>query len=469
MGRPHGPASPEVAGVAGAYWKSLLVDRSWVRRRVETGTIIDESHVEISVSFDIDAGELSRRVPSDLVVDGRVPVPLVSLIKELQLDLDVRGAQGEVLSVATSDTDAHFSHAYLLREIADRGINLSDLSTRFVEQSHSILRSSDGLDELIEIVLAIDEYQSGSHADARRLGMSDDDADSWVTVLNDDELFELLLDLSDAYFMVAYVPADSDSSIVKYRRLTDAEIRGSRIGAMSLGLKPLSIYLNANGIGTAAREHTRVTAPPGTRVVGGTLLADGMPVPDRLYELRKDAERIVFYTSNARPADYSLRIDVVPRFVSFFLPALLCALLTLIFSGAALYLESYSERFTRSVLVDGEAVIANADASAALLALVPTLFAVFLVQGGEHRLVARLHAVPRMTLLVTALLLLLCAGCIAVSASHVTLVSVLTVTTVAAALSAFYFASVVVAAGVRRIWPAVAAFANTLRESSGAA
>lgn len=429
---------------------------------------MDDRRVQLRVSLDIDVQAVKRRLLSaGLNEPDLAPIPLVISSKELQLDLDLHGSNGESLSIATSDCDSHYSHAYVLKEIVDLNADEVVLTDRFQQQLYDIIRGDDGVDLLLEIINAVTQYETGSSQELRRLGMQDVDARAWNVVFGNDDLFVLVLDLSVDYFMIAFIPTEHDFSIIKYRRLASWSIDRNPAGLMGLGLKPSTISVAARGIGSASREHTRIVVPPGMRVVDGMLLDD-----DQLQGVspkkRVDSERLVIYTSDAPPGNYFIRLEVYPYLGHFFIPALICSLVTFAFSSAALFLEYTSRRFTVSGLLSwtAPAPAASADASAALLALVPTAFAVFLIQNGEHRLISKIHTVPRLILLACALLTLFSAGAIAISAAHELLLRVLAVTAVFTLLSSLYFLAVPTFAAFRRFKEPMAAFMRSFRSAS---
>lgn len=450
-----GIADVKIARTVGKYWASLRNSPDWIDRRVETTKLVDESHIDISVSLTIDLANLRQRVEEfKLENKDPAPIPLVALEKELQLALDVRNEDGKPIPVAVSDEDSFFGHAFLLAEMERFAVPIDAFSSRVFAQTHSIVRRPDGVDVLLEIINAIQQNDAGSSSELSRLGMPHSDIPAWNSILDNDAAFTLLYQMAAGYFLVVKLPLTGETTIIKYRRLASVNLYRSRFGPMPLGLKPLSIALNGNGIGTAQREHTRVIAPEGARIVGGELLSGGMTYP---IERRRDSRRIVFYTAGHKPGALNLlRVDLKPDVGAFFVPAFVCSLLLTIFAAVALHLESADDRFSRDLG-------ANVDATVAILVLLPTIFAILLIQRGEHGLVARMHAVPRAILLLAVIFMIVAAGGVAISADHAELMSLFFTATLVATLSTLYFLSVLISMFVHGIRAPIEAFMRAYR------
>jgi hypothetical protein len=431
----------------GAYWKALLRDVSWATRRVETISIIDESHVEWRNSLDIDASAVRAAAKTaGLPDDAALPIPLASMAKRLQLDLDVRGPEDQSLSVLVSDEDSFLSHAYFLAEVSDaiaaaqldgeilRGY-LAQCPETFLITSHDIIRKDTGPDLLRRLWDRL-----AKDSDAPGLEFSQAEAALWRFIQDTEKLRFLLEDLADAYYMTTALEASGPpSTIVKFRLVGSRKSRFDAGTIAFLGIKPIRIEIDAIGIGTAQREHTRFVAPPGTKIVDGWLMRSGETLSSTEFTRRVDPGRLVCYTKGTRGVD-TLNAVLVPSLGGFFIPAFLCSLLVTGLALGAWILEHVALRFTTQPQPGLAA--ASADASAALLALVPTVFAVFLVQNGEHRFVYRLHTAPRFLLLLPALSLFLCAVGIAVSVRHLTLMWLTGSTTVLGFLTTLFYAAV---------------------------
>lgn len=261
---------------------------------------MDESHTELRVSLDIDPNILERRLrEASLDFGGLAPIPLVLLKKELQLDLDVRDSNGRPLSVETSAVDSHFAHAYLLKEFIDSGLSPDLLTDDVTSRMYRIVSSHDGLHLLTETIETVTSQAKVPIRERQPSQMSDAEVNAWVVIMRETAFKRVLEDLSDSYFMITALHLSAEASVVKYRRHAYAASKVRRVGLMTLGLKPLAINLKANGVGVGLREHSRVIAPPGSRIIGGSLLRGTVPVPRKDYQLRVDDGRIVYYTENS--------------------------------------------------------------------------------------------------------------------------------------------------------------------------
>lgn len=420
-----GPADQRTIVTIGRYWHELLSDRSWVRRRVETKALVDESHIEARVSLDINVETINRHArDARCRFDGLLPIPLVAHRKELQLDLDVRDASGNSCSLLTSDSDSHIAHAYFLYVMTQQGFPPAVLTEKFREESFKAIRNDNGTDILLVRVDGLRaELSSGQK-------LSPEDK-LWKSLLENSTLYDLLVDLSSGYFLICRVSDRLKSTILKYRRLAEIDTHNLTV-PMALGLEPLRLRFAAPQMRSAHREHVRVVAPAGTEVVRANMLtADGVEskVP---YPKRIDQGRAVFYTTDDWPSKV-FTVDVVTHLSAIFVPALICSFTTLVLAGSALYLERFDHRFS------DQGGVSSASAIVTILALMPTLFALFLVQNGEHRVVARMHSAPRLLLMSSALALLMCAGAIAVRVTPSTLDHALVITTLLAGLTSMLF------------------------------
>lgn len=159
---PELPGGVGERGALGSYWKSLQADRAWVKRRVETGFLVDTSHVDLRVSLDLNIHVLRDRLEEHgLDFHGWAPIPLVEIIKGPQLDLDVRAASGVPCSVLASESVAHVDHCYLIAQILDQGIPEEVLTPLFLEQTYDILLENQGLDLFEEITQALNQKEKG--------------------------------------------------------------------------------------------------------------------------------------------------------------------------------------------------------------------------------------------------------------------------------------------------------------------
>ena len=439
MANPTGPATRSEARTVGAYWLSLQSNLSWANRRVASASIVDDTHLEWRTSLDLDISDLRRRaLVVGLKVGRSIPVPLATMKKDLQFDLDVMAADGAALSLLTSDADAHIAHAYFLCQVAEQGIELDDIDDGVITLAHTIIRSDDGSNMLRDLVFDLWAAYQKTSAESPRFVLSDKEVADWYRVMNNAELWKLLQSLASAYFMIASVPPRGAGSVIKFRVTGKCEPTYGSRSIAALGLRPVRIDLEARGIGSALREHTLFTAPPGTRIAGASIDTEGDLESDSVMVRRYDENRVVFYTSRVPARNHTIHIDLVPRLGSFFVPALLCSLLVSVLALGASSLQIFAHRFT--AIQDSQ--LASADGAVAILALVPTIFAVFLVQGGEHRFVYRLQSAPRMLLLLPATLLFFCAACVAVSAKSFTLIAMFASTAVVGIASSLFYALV---------------------------
>lgn len=414
-----GLASDGDAKTIGAYYADLLGDGSWIRRRVETVEFLDDHRIERRVTLDVNGDDLRSRADlHGLETLHILPVPLATLNKELQFDVDVRDMRDEPIPVTLSDEDSHIAHAFALSIISDT-VTLNTLSDALRKELFRLIRrpSVVRLAELARRV-SIPSHAANPEID---IDLSDDDKLVWRSLFDSDITRQLLVQLSQSYVFAAQITPLPGTFIVKFRYVE--EWRPSprwRLGEQ-LGYQAAKLFVPAYAIGSAQREHTRIAVPDGTKISRTRLVQRvrrrdrsrsrwDRPVSQDMYGSRQSPERAVIYTRGIPRGQYGVAVRVRPQLGLFFIPAFLSTAFIGFLMWAGDYLESHSMRFTNNPGI--------AEAAVAVIILVPSAIAIYFVRAGEHLMVARHHVVPRVLVLLSAMDTVAVAAAVAAHMSH---------------------------------------------------
>jgi hypothetical protein len=425
----------------GAYFESLLNNDDWVLRRVETIHLLDIERIERRVSLDIDlAGIREKAKPAGLGVSRlrTILVPLAQFAKGLQLDLDVRASGGDVIQVLTSDQDSRASQAALLRRVADAQEGgedlLSELPASVIEDIFMIAKE-ETFSRYLEVLEGLRSDQKPDQLDGE--GSIDDatqkaNVDGWRRLQGIESFDDWLLNLAASYLLVARVPASGDVTTIKFRYVEASDDwRPSRPARLGLVDPDFGIMISG---GFGQRQHVRLVAPSGMEV--DTAVLENvwtLSKDDDVSPFRITPERAALYRSGGdqlrtekaapkEPPRRSIRLlsSMTPKLGGFHVPALGSVGFTLALVGLALFLEL--DRRALSKLED-------TDAAVTILALVPSILAVYVARADEHPYVSQLLSIPRGAVFLTAVLTVVSAGAVAIDAGRFWLLVLLEFTT----------------------------------------
>lgn len=450
MGLPHGAPSAAQAIRTGRYFEDLLRNPDWTVRRTETIAFLDQVRAERVVSLDLDFADLKRRARRFRVGGKQVPFPIAKLKKSLPLDLEVRDSGSVTVPVAVSDQDSHVACAVLLATLERNGEDIRRLPESVIWQMYSVVRAPD-LDELLRLLRAIEPVPD----DDVDLVLADADRQHWVRLLADGQFFETLLEFAQSYLVLVEVGSPKKAIASFTFRIVDESNNETRrfpwLSSRRIGIRPQRFRFAATGIGSAQREHTRIVAPESSSIHRGFLELDGVEVAAADYQVRESFERLVVYTQNRRPGNYSIVVTIEPTRASFLVPAALSTgFMSLIllfatwlqfadgrFSGGSQIGEIREQAMWSWAITLFDSGTADLDGSVTILALVPSLLAVYFVRAGEHEIVTRLLSIPR-GLVVAAAMATVFAG--AATAASVEPLALQNVYLVALSLSLISFA-----------------------------
>lgn len=437
---PRGAADWTHAKREGRFIDSLITDHSWVARRVDTLSFLDGERLERRVTLDLDLSELRRRAKTNRLRSDLVPLPLLTLVKAPLLDVDVKDVHGNSLAIATSDQDSHLASAMLLATLARHGVRVRTLPDSVLKEINAIA-GSGGDSRLEEVLYAAspESFQSApAPSSSASITLSPGDKRTWNELLDVDEFLNGLFDFASSFMLISQINLEqqNDVAIIKIRLLEGRDTEDTRSTLFSpdrLGWKPQVQRIPMGGLGRAQRNHVRVLAPADSTVRSAKWSLND----DQLHRVHDGVEdgkqahldRASFYRSALEPGDYEATIELEPSRGPFLVPAALTIGLLAFLLGAATYLQGTDARFSaapeRFLAWPGpgpgwevqaiQAVQANFDAAVTVLAIVPSLIAIYIVRAGEHQLVTRLMTIPRLLVLASAFAAIVCAGATAAS------------------------------------------------------
>lgn len=366
-------------------------------RRVETISILDDERIERRVTLDIDTASVRQRAMRAGIFARHIHIPLAALGKGLLLDIDVRDADSRPMHMVASEVNARAAANLLLSAYEKAAGRRARKGAQFVDLAARLARNTS-LDELVDLLESVESQVPPSST-------SETNFEQWSEALLDDGFFDRLLALSQTYLLLVDLSLSGRIEIVKFRYV-EAVVGGE--GPLSLqriGLRAVRIRVDTPGISQATRVHTRVTAPDGSSVVSVELLDGDRTIDRASYQRRVSQERASVYTRGMTDSDFALRLKIEPRIGFFLLPAAMSMwfLAMLLAFGTALQVADH--RFSGSN--------ANADAAVTILAIIPSLIAIYFVRPGEHELISRLMSVPRILVVAAALTAVLVAGAVA--------------------------------------------------------
>jgi hypothetical protein len=298
----------------------------------------------------------------------------------LQLDLDVRDGNGKALAIATSAQDSYAAHAvltYLAAPMTGKGVSRA-LRDSVISRLYDVVSEDDGASRLDQ---EFDRYF--------RSNMSAEEESLWdlFHVADTGSFMDKLTLFADAYMLIVSLPIDADGVLIVKYRYVEHVLNGGTFRER-MGIVPLIVEVDAASMLSASRAHLRVVAPTGTEIRDARLLPVGVH-----HKKRISRERAVIYARSGDvttldPLTIEAQIVVPPA--RFTWPAFACILLMLLTVIPMLILEHLYKRFS-----DGSLETSSA---AAIVVLIPTLAALFIVQSGEHPLLTRLLITPRVVL-----------------------------------------------------------------------
>lgn len=395
----------------GKYFHSLLSDPGWVRRRVETVEVINTVRFERAVSLDIDVDDLAKRATDSGVSDvTNLYVPIASFKKRLLIDFDVVDQDGQTMSLVTSDEDSHAALAMLLATAEGSGIDPSRLSSGALQKLHDIVRHPASTEDAAVIARA-SRSPGRLEVPGWQLkpgyNVTDADIKFWrETLFADAGFVSRIAEFTTQYMPIIGVRRDRTPTVVKYRTIESEPAADFDKWTMAerLGWNEIYIGIETPSIGRAQREHVRISSPGGVFAVSvdvavAETLDSGPLTPQPSgseFTGRVTPERALVYTSGRQSSDlHQVIVGIRPTITGFRTPALIGTLLSaLVLVGGAV------GQWTGNVL--GKIVDHSTDPAVAILIVIPSLIAAYVVREGEHEVRSKLLSVPRAVVMLTS-------------------------------------------------------------------
>lgn len=381
----------------GSFFFSLLEDRSWLLRRVETVHFLDRERVERRVSIDLDCAEIRRRASSLGLNRSKISIPVTMLPKGLLLDFDIADSNGSRLPMATSARNSEIATAVLLASVAGSKFRRKKLPLTFRD----------------ELLRATSSNLAGSETSDRLLHVSEDSRPYWEEFSNISYFTDYLTRFYDYYMIIVELHSERDSEVIKYRQVETSQLAKKRGFWAAMGIKPVPFRIPLETVKDSKRQHIRIVAPADTQLVTAFLESATSRSPgNATFQRRIIAERASFYVREAVPGLQYLYAAMRPSVGGFCFPALLSvgACLVLLVFGA--YFEI---RYSSLSQPDDNVSFVP------VLLLLPSLISAYLARLGEHDLVTRLLFWPRILVLIAAFSALLSGGAIALGVPSCTL------------------------------------------------
>ncbi|WP_146083878.1 hypothetical protein [Rathayibacter sp. AY1F3] len=380
-------------------------------------------------------------------------MPVLSLKKELLLDIRVEDLEGHSLPLLTKDQSSFLSYSLILSTARHFGWDDRRTTPEFRRQLFNVV-NGDSVESLLELLGGIDPRLVDGESGLTYVPLSENERSLWISFLNVRELNDLLFELSERYFLIVELVrlGGREVELIKVRWTESASLRPRRFWTLGrFGLGPL--LLESEMIASFGdREHYRVEAPPGTTVRRYDAEEwderQGQWIPAKL-KTRGSLTKVSMYSRSPGLRKYRIRIGVEPTRSPFLVPAtvgstFLAFIVSFFFileynwgqfsgSGPSAVVWRWSDLLSTVSATDPPA---NLDGSVALLAIVPSLLVVYLVKAGEHELVTKLLSIPRLMLLCAALAALVATAILAAQLSRETIEAALLVAASLCALSA---------------------------------
>jgi hypothetical protein len=378
----------------------LLQPKHWINRKVETIEFVDDRRVRRHVSVDFTLPDLEG-LPVQ-AASGRplAFVPLVQLRKQVLRRFDIFDEAGAAVPMLTAQQNGRIARR-LLRQLAGDALAPAWPRRKMLELLDRIAGTdaSDARAALWEIEVAAAPAEG-------------------LPELELAELWEhpaarpLMEDLADHFVLFVVIDARAgDRRVLKF--VYDGELARASEPAGELldrwrkkieerlGLDPVVLSIEAAGIGAAHSYHVEVPAPPDL-VITKARLVDPSSV-EALCEPDRASDRVHLWTTSAKreqEGKIELELRVGPR--GLYGAAVWISLLTTLLFGVGF------------VLRVAFAVHTRAEAAAAIVVVLPALFATYLWRPGEHPLVQRLVSGLRVMITAFAALSFVAAAVLAV-------------------------------------------------------
>jgi hypothetical protein len=301
----------------------ITENMSWINRRVETISILQDHGETRSVSVDVDLAELKRIAESAAVEfgikgnGGFVPVPLGWMAKGLILDFSVRDAENRPLSVWRSPDDSRASWASLMAilKYSEHPVELCE------ELKYRLYQSC--LSHPGQVELMVLQYEEKPLSELPLLWKQDELSSAksgprkeawgqWLQMTDDPgaaEFMERLRQLRISYLPIVDLPIDViDDSVVPHSTVIKFELVTTQQPASKMfrvrdrwGIARSFYQVRIDGNMEASREHVHFIPPPGVGIVSvpiPMLESDGSSSAEPVMLVRASYKEAAIYRSS---------------------------------------------------------------------------------------------------------------------------------------------------------------------------
>lgn len=381
----------------GRFTHALLREQGWIKRRVESVDLTGSDTIRRRVTFDLDM-KLLRKYAADAGLPTEaagtdapvVYVPLAVLPKTLYLDLDVRDSRDNAVPLLTSDEDSRAAVGAVVAAAEIAGFNPGFVSDALVEHLFNIARAMPSDADIARMQSAVAAEPDAWHFSPE--GPGDAQVHLWQQLMDNDDVADVVRDLTTRFMATIEVPLQGSTAVYKLAytenlRTARRSFRKKLDGVWQAGIE-------APAIGTAGREHFRVSAPTGLTFsqvslvkIDSPLLPGNTRTADSSFHYRQRLapDRAHIYTHGLPVGNYLVAITMQPPRAGFIRQgrALLFASALLLAAGALV--EWLSRRLDTSAR----------EAAVVLLLVIPSLLLAMLAREGEHQLVSEVLRTPR--------------------------------------------------------------------------
>lgn len=371
----------------GAVLYSLLLEPSaWIHRRVEKVEVLDESLVRRRVSVDLTLhSDLEAFSPPKAESIGMLPLTL--LRKETLRNFDLRDAAGQPLPMLSRAENERLAAACLI--VDAEGLLGAALPC---ELEASLRRVAGGEPEEARA-----EIQSWRRKAKRP---TDPNREQWIALCDDESFRDQAEALAENFILTAAVDLELDRRLLykfSYEEPFDEEdgFGFFKDVGVRLGWRRKGIKIETPGVAACASYHLEMPAPKDLEIDAAhlRLVATSeaqQPPPEDAFD--DDRHRAHLYVADVGPGISATALIFLRRCRDSYLWAafLTGLLITALLAGARPRLEEISRP-------------AQSQTAGALLLVVPTILAAYIVRPGEHRLASRVLLGVRCFLILDAI------------------------------------------------------------------
>lgn len=358
-----------------ALYYSLHIDRSWIIRQVTTIAPVDAKTYYRKVTYDIDWAEVMRRIKLFGVPEmfaSQIYLPMRLGPKTPPLEIDITDSSGASLPMAPGSLNCRIG-SYILCGAS---------GTYFARMSFGEQHEYKEL--LVKILRGNDLTQNESETWAKHLheeqNLDQQNFRRNLGKLVKNRLFSVNFDCSKQF----------GTQIIKTKELVQG-----------LSLSGNTMEFRAPTIGSVRSNHICVDAPEGTWIKDMELWQNGVsvsPKPDGApwakdrYTIRHHYIRSVLVDKRLTSSDdtrnsYAIKVHLRPMRSYFLGPhvavmAVSSILHALLFAATIIMCQASPQ---------GQRVSVNIGALVPVVALIPTVYAVFLYRVGEHKILSVLQ------------------------------------------------------------------------------